>query len=291
MQKKNKIMLKAVAILLSLVLITTCIVSSTFAKFVIQKSTKTEMTLEAYGVTLDLDVAQALKNACTVEEKVNGNSLTVTLTNLTLAPGDDFSESIIFALSGAATTRTKLNVDIDVEYDISDFYIDPSVATDDIDDGSYCEAYFPITLDVVLNDESEPTQMFNATWVDLGLQSPEAYIFWGSNGFRNRFGFDNVIVGHYNMSGNPEKTPTDLAFERVLGVGDAPGLIYREDDGAEAEVFDTFKFGFHWDFGESDKASAIDTWLMNQQPTFSITYVFSLEQVNSTYEPTSHEIY
>ena len=82
MQKKNKIMLKAVAILLSLVLITTCIVSSTFAKFVIQKSTKTEMTLEAYGIVLDLDVAQALKNACTVEEKVNGNSLTVNLTNL-----------------------------------------------------------------------------------------------------------------------------------------------------------------------------------------------------------------
>ena len=40
------------------------------------------------------------------------------LTNLNFAPGDDFTDSIIFSFSGTATTRIRFNIDVDVDFDI-----------------------------------------------------------------------------------------------------------------------------------------------------------------------------
>ena len=119
MQKKNKIMLKAVAILLSLVLITTCIVSSTFAKFVIQKSTKNEMTLGSFGVELIMtykedwgDEDDPNRKDVTITPTENGDSLSVTISDLRMIPGDDFPELVRFKFVEGKTPNVPVTVTI-----------------------------------------------------------------------------------------------------------------------------------------------------------------------------------
>ena len=51
----------AVAILLSLVLITTSIVSSTLAKYVVSKSVSGKFTFEEFGVTVGMELSDELK--------------------------------------------------------------------------------------------------------------------------------------------------------------------------------------------------------------------------------------
>ena len=54
MKKSNKILMATVAILLSLVLISTSIVSGIFARFVIEKSGSTAIKFNKFGVDLEL---------------------------------------------------------------------------------------------------------------------------------------------------------------------------------------------------------------------------------------------
>lgn len=99
MRKANRIMLKAVAILLCLVIFTTCIVSSTFAKFVITKSTKTEMTLEQFGVTLQVEVNGDVASIDDSLSVINGNSLAITLNPLDMLPGSTYDHAIKVTVS------------------------------------------------------------------------------------------------------------------------------------------------------------------------------------------------
>ena len=85
MRKANRIMIRAVAILLCLVLFTSCVVSTTFAKYVIRKSAPLTVGLERFGVSIDLDVNEAFANAVgedNVEIKQLGESLSVKISNL-----------------------------------------------------------------------------------------------------------------------------------------------------------------------------------------------------------------
>ena len=308
MQKKNRIMLKAVAILLSLVLITTCIVSSTFAKFVIQKSTKTEMTLEAYGIVLDLDVAQALKSACTVEEKVNGNSLTVNLTNLKFVPGDDFSDSIIFSFSGTATTRIRFNIDVDVDFDTADFTVPAGV-------GKLTEAtcFFPLGF------TRDYDAYYNGNIYDVGSNADSVVIKpWSSINYYNYIseGILHKLYSYDFMSTNliteediPDLTVTgsnkddgskDISLEKIFEDGDDVYFNawswYENGVCIEKLSVNNLKFGFYmpYDIDTTDDSydssldySAIENYLLNklseENTDFSMSFTISVEQVSHSY--------
>ena len=274
MNKSSRRLIKAVAILLTLVLFTTSIVSNTMAKFIVEKSATAPIRLKNMGVTIELDVLQSIKDACEeVEVTQNGNSLSVELKGLKMAPGDDFSETINFALSGAATTYLRMNMDVDVIYDLDDFYIDPSVDPSDIDG---CSSFMPIVLNAVVNTSESSLYVFYPNWIDNGYYSMEDYIFYKET-FSAELYWTTAITGVYNTSGDLSK-PTDLSFERVLGVGDQAGFLNYDN-----ELVNTFNFGFSWPYYENSQWDARDTWLMNNDPSFSIVYTFTLEQVDYDY--------
>lgn len=308
MQKKNKIMLKAVAILLSLVLITTCIVSSTFAKFVIQKSTKTEMTLEAYGVTLGLDVADALEGACTVKELVNGNSLTVNLTNLKLAPGDDFSDAIVFDFSGTAGTRLRFNIDVDVDFDTADFTVPAGV-------GKLTEAtcFFPLgfTRDYdaylygnLLDIASGEGPVVIKPWSSINYSN---YI---SEGILHKLYSDDFVSTVYETNedvfdltvtgSNKDDGSKDISLEKIFEDGDDVYLnawsYYSNGVCIEKTSVNNLKFGFYmpYDIDTTDASynssldySAIENYLLNklseENTDFSMSFTISVEQVSHGY--------
>ena len=109
MKKVNKILMATVAILLSLVLISTSVVSGVFAKFVIKKTTETTVKLEKFGVSMEVT---APSNVTKVND---GENVSVTLDNVLMTPGYSDYYLIQFKFSGTPTVITHLKVAVDIE--------------------------------------------------------------------------------------------------------------------------------------------------------------------------------
>jgi hypothetical protein len=115
MKKVNKILMAVIAILLSLVLISTSVVSGIFARFVIQKSVEAPIIFRKFGVSLKMEVDSDLQSKSTPTWKQLGDSIMVTLDKLTLSPGDDFSDALKFTISGTPNVNVKLKIIVGVE--------------------------------------------------------------------------------------------------------------------------------------------------------------------------------
>ena len=119
MKKFSKRITMLVAILLCLVLITSSVVSTTLAKFVITKSATTSVGFTNFDMEVKLDVKGL--TASSTEQK--GDTLVATYNQLMLKPGDDFSDLFTITISGTATVKTLITVDVDIEYADSNFTI------------------------------------------------------------------------------------------------------------------------------------------------------------------------
>ena len=110
---------RIVAILLCLALISTSIVSSTLARFVITKDATMEATLEAFGVKMQV------QNGSSVVSNFDENSVTVTYdTPIEIYPGYQNSKSaLLFIFDGELTVPARVKVAIDFELDLDVFYI------------------------------------------------------------------------------------------------------------------------------------------------------------------------
>ena len=116
MKKVNKIMMATVAILLSLVLISTSLVSGIFAKFVIKKEVGVPIKFKNFGVTM-----QVKHNGVKIEESANTVSITYdNLTAMNLYPGmAEKGDAIVVAFttaSGGLSFATDLKIRIDVDF-------------------------------------------------------------------------------------------------------------------------------------------------------------------------------
>ena len=135
MKKTTKRLTMVVAILLSLVLLTSSVVSTTLAKFVIRKEATTEVTLNKFGV----EVTFSGTGSATTKK---GDSIIYTNT-LTMKPGD--SKSITAKIKGKPTVASNVTIDVNVEYDTTEFTVKgatdfTAVKTDTV--------YFPIGFKV-----------------------------------------------------------------------------------------------------------------------------------------------
>lgn len=110
MKKFNKILMMTVAILLTLVLASTSVVSGIFAKYVVTKSASTEVSLKAFGVTLTVDGGThgtVTRNPSATSS--SPSTLSVSVTNLELAPGDKLDDVVKFTIAGTGA-NSKPNV-------------------------------------------------------------------------------------------------------------------------------------------------------------------------------------
>ena len=116
MKKANRIMMARVAVLLSLMLLSTSFLSSVYARYVFKKEVDTVVTMEEFGVSLSISLSPELREHI---QNVNENSVTVTLEesnaiisveNLLMHPGYDFSDAFRFEMGGQATSPVKLSV-------------------------------------------------------------------------------------------------------------------------------------------------------------------------------------
>ena len=123
MRKLNKILMMTVAMLLTFVLISSCILSGTMAKFTVTKSADATATLEAFGVTLTVETPEGSGLSGSVDATtVKGGtgetgSLTYKLSDVSIKPGDDYFNAVRFSFDGAPTTDVKIR--ISVKFDLS----------------------------------------------------------------------------------------------------------------------------------------------------------------------------
>ena len=142
-------MFKAVAILLCLVLLTTSIVSSTFAKFAVKKSATTNMTFEKFGVMVTMTVDPNLVSRVgdsNVKWTRWGDTASVTIDNLVMYPGDNFYQAIKFSflkytgdannngkqddnefVNSVAQVPVELKVDTNIQYARDQFKVEKKI--------------------------------------------------------------------------------------------------------------------------------------------------------------------
>lgn len=246
MKKTNKILAKALVIILSLVLITSCVVSSTFAKYVVAKSAKTTVSLQKFGLDIKLEGIGFNDEA----EKQNGDSITYRAKNISLIPGDDtYKGSAVKAtISGKPVVDANIKIDVQVEYNGGEFEVSNTVFSDL---ATAKETYVPIAF--MVNGQNA-TYSYNSLAVEEAADKIEEKI----GDTETNFTYSNGVASY-----------------AITKIGDE-----------YPNVTEIIEFGFMWENNVGgDNAMLFDqigTWLSNQTgeaaSTVTVTYTITVEQ-------------
>ena len=273
MKKSNKILMATVAILLSLVLISTSIVSGIFARFVIEKSGSTAIKFNKFGVELELEIDDDVYAAVggaesnNVTLKQDGNSLSVEIRNLKMAPGESYLDAISFNISGTPNVRAKVVIEPKVEFEKDDFAkLNDKDTFWGVPVGLYYSAY----------DENfeKVIKPFVPTW-DGGSNS----MFQLACGCDWGLGTDYDLTACTNdpAGWNAKYGWTEKIFEKNQNV-----VFYSSNDSNKTHAINQFDFHLMW---EEKQKNELDTAIgsANPKPALSIILNVKIEQVDSNY--------
>lgn len=153
MKKFTKRLTMIVAVLLSLVLLTSSIVSTTLAKYVVTKDVTTNVGLKAFGLTLEIDASNIGGQS---ETSKLGNSITYTCNDLKLVPGQRIEDAIKVTASGKPVVDATLKIDVVISYNGTDAFKATTAAFGNTVGG---KVYMPIVFYV--NDVAANTAYAN----------------------------------------------------------------------------------------------------------------------------------
>jgi hypothetical protein len=241
MKKFTKRLTMIVAILLSLVLLTSSIVSTTLAKYVVTKSAEVQAKLDKFGVTVNFN-SDALKNGTkdpTIDQK--GDSISYIYDEILLHPGDA-ARTVTAEVYGKPTVDAKIFVDVSVVL-LGNF----SIGSGNFTNLPANETYFPIEFKVGGTTCSEAYTTDDAAAISSKIKSAIV----------------NALV---------EK-------DKIVDEGDnLKWTAGKEIDQASPK---NVSLSFSWpkDSGTTGKMhDEIGTFISKNQPTFKITYRISVEQ-------------
>lgn len=309
MRKVNKIMMATVSVLLALVLLTTSILSGVYAKFMETDTASIKAAgFKALGVSVDLtfDEAKISKHDITVspsyedaenkEEAIEADKkdgqYTVTLSGVRLAPGDNLDDLVKFHVYGTPNVDVKVNIDVDVSYDVASFTLAKDAGN--LKDGDvYVPLYFTLGLG---EDSSEKMNIYVPRAIEASKANVTAYgdeiectmfynksdAFPTNDGVRLSEAFTNA---NYTGSRNTtDHTKTDFSIEQVIKLGSNQSRTAVGFKRGEI-TYNHLNFGFNWPFEVSANNNKIDAQLCSQtaQPTFDISFTVTVEQIQSNY--------
>lgn len=208
MKKTTKRLTMIVAILLTLVLLTSSIVSTTLAKYVVSKDAKTTVGLEAFGLTVDVK-ANYTDAGTAVESNKNGDSVTLTYANLNLKPGDNIANAIEVSVKGTAKVNAKVSINVVVAYGGSKFVVTKSNFSSLTADSKTC---VPIAFTV---NSAEATTSYNELTESAAAQAIE-----------------EKISGYTYADGVASKTFTIDANTKTVAVNETINFGFKWDKGS-----------------------------------------------------------
>ena len=292
MKKANKILMAAVAILLSLVLISTSVLSGVFAKFVITDKADISVGFTKWGVTVNLvaDEAGQLATvnanhgnqaAFTATLDSSGNNATYEIKNLKLAPGDNLDKIAHFTISGSAEVPLRVYIIFHINFTADDFTIPTNVSEvsyPNIANAKGC-CLFPIHFGTYLKNPTNNTYDF----VDI------------SNPFRSSVTTGNVAEGTCK---NIFDDKLDVTQSTINGDGcvykdfSTPGTKISFNHKTTKKTMEGLDFYLGFDYLiETSRSSgpnlseaavnAVSTYLSQNKPnaTFDVRFTVSVEQI------------
>ena len=307
MRKVNRIMMAAVSVLLALVLLTTSILSGVYAKFTETDTVSINAGFKALGVSVDLTfdetkisqhditVSPSYEDAENKEEAIEADKkdgqYTVALSGVRLAPGDNLDDLVKFHIYGTPNVDVKVNIDVDVSYDVASFTLAKNAGNLKAGD-VYVPLYFTLGLG---ENSSEKFNIYVPRAIEASKANVTAYgdeiectMFYKSdtfptnNGVRLSEAFTNVsYTGSRNTT---DHTKTDFSIEQVikLGANQTRSAVGFQRGG---NTYNHLNFGFNWPYEVSADNNKIDAQLCSQtaQPTFDISFTVTVEQIKSNY--------
>ena len=274
MKKFNKILMMTVAILLTLVLASTSVVSGIFAKYVVTKSATTEVSLKAFGIKLTVTgMNDAEKGITTKVDKkdAQNNSIAITVSGVKLAPNEKIDDVVKFTIEkdgGPNVDKVNLKIKTDVS---------------GVDN-------FNVTNDNIKGVTSENLNLTTNKYIPL--------IFTMKSGTANANSSTEILSAWTQ----PTDGMSDTNFENAIAAGIVSEMAYTATTGVSNSVEKVIwnkgstttlsvghlSFGFKA-YGTSAtnvggltpaQADAVQTYLStNSNAKLTVTYTVSLEQV------------
>lgn len=311
MKKVNKALMATVAILLSLVLITTSVVSGIFAKFVDTKSAGATISFKKWGVTVTLTPNE------TQLDTVNGNhgnqsTFTATLDstgtnasyeikNLKLAPGDTLSKLAHFTVSGNAEVPLRVNIIIHVNFAESDFTVTTISNNTALDTEAELKKVYP-SIDNAIGSCLFPVR-FRTYLKRTGADKTESYVNLCNpfradvkNGTKVETTCASILCDYLDVSKDTTVYTSDACvYKDFLTPGTQ--IVFHpkpaDDTKAANEDIDIndFYLGFDYPITSSRPndtknlteaaVNAVSTYLSQNKPnaTFDVRFTVSVEQI------------
>jgi hypothetical protein len=257
MKKFNKILMMTVAILLTLVLASTSVVSGIFAKYVVTKTAQTTVSLKKFGLTLTLE-GTAKDNVTVVTSKPSGTSLEIKA-DVTLAPGETADNAFKIKI-GTVDANTKSSVDAVIKVNVVATMANFNVPKD-ISGLNAAKNFVPIsiTAKTLNNTSTVKSGTVFAAWSspadNTALQTAIASGLKSNLGFTDGSAANEKKLSVCSKNSNPSITEVDFSFA-------CP------------------KSETATDLGTLTKTDEVQTYLGTQAnlPTMSFTFTVSLEQ-------------
>ena len=267
MKKFNKILMMTVAILLTLVLASTSVVSGIFAKYAVTKSGSTEVSLKAFGITLTVAGKSGLSVDKTPSNSSGVNTMSVTVRDLQLTPGQTIDDVVKFTIAANGTDNKPnvSNVKLKIKTTVSGV------------------SNFNVTSDNLKTVTSETVTHTTGKYIPI--------IFTMESGTADAASSTKILDAWNNPT---TVTDTNLANAIAAGIAANSTFGYTATSGVSNSVEKTIwngstlsvthiSFGFKGWGKETTSvanADAIQTYLStNSNAKLTVTYTVSLEQV------------
>ena len=269
MRKINKIMMITVSILLTLVLITSSVVSGTFAKYASSGQSSATARVAKWGAVVEITANRPEGVIGT-----DGDAIIFSTDALKMGPGSDYSDLMTVKFSGTAEVKLKVKITVDVEFDESTMKIPANVAKSDAPANQY--KYF-----------SPMGTTFYAKKGETALTDAKSYLSspWfekPENSSNMAIALENAIVKGFEE--NAEFKAVGSTAEKEFAPNESISFTINNQEDQEA---DTFVLGFEWpsDYPNSETTydySEIAAYIMGEFPdvaNIGITYTVTVEQV------------
>lgn len=255
MKKFSKRLTMIVAILLSLVLLSSSIVSTTLAKYVITKDATTSVGLEKFGLTVTLEKNVSSMSEITAETKKTGDSISLTYNKVSLTPGSTtYQKAIKASIAGTATVDAKVTITVDITCDDTKY----KITSDDFSSG-YSTAK-------VVN----PIQFYVAD----STSCDTAYKEYSTNSTN-----DALSTGVETAIATKLLAKVKASTTGVTSTAQSGNTVTGTITGGTTAALSNINLGFVWP--NTSGKDELGTFIASKSPSFTIKYTITVEQVET----------
>ena len=251
MQKRNKILMGAVSLLLCLTLVSSCLVSSIFARYVkTATGSISSAALKKFGVKITTTVDPALASMASkpsVYDTTDEALLEITYSNIKLHPDVSYPEAVKFKVEGSAEVKLALKLYINVSYKTAGGEQNKVAVPEDISKLPSEQVAMPLGYTFgARNSTSNKYVIDNAYAVEPWRFNIASSYIDNALAYRIRDNIQGITAMPCGTGeGKSGASEYAIAYKEF-----APGeeIVFKSTDPTKTDKIDEFVFGFEWPF-------------------------------------------